>query len=445
VVDRAAFVFAIGDEESVVKFAYLCLVLWAGLLPWEMAAEEAPVVFEPAPRRIVSGRDPQIAVRASGELFLVKAEGGNLWLHISHDGGDSFEEGVRVNDVEGEVSSQAEASPLLVVRGMHEFYVLWQSRGAGATKLRFARSMDWGKSFSKAIDVDPQGIASQSFFTMGVSPQGIVHVAWIDGRDRETIGGPAVYLARSSGHGGTFEKSVRVNLDAKAEVCPCCRPSIGFSKGGAVHVSWRAVFDNNVRDFVVASSADGGRTWGTAVRVAEDNWSINGCPHSGSSMATLRERLFITWYTIREDRSEINLAYSDDGGRSFSSRQSLSGGLLDPNHPVLFAADDRIVSLFQARDARPDGVWGKIAAFYREVDRDGRLSAPVRVGQLAGSASYPTLAWEGPERLFVVWTESSAQGPGIVMARGRRIVSSNRADRAGANASGARREGQDAR
>jgi hypothetical protein len=306
--------------------------------------------------------------------------------------------------------------------------------------------MDWGKSFSKAIDVDPQGTASQSFFTMGVSPQGIVHVAWIDGRDRETIGGPAVYLARSSDHGGSFEKSVRVSLDAKAEVCPCCRPSIGFSKGGAVHISWRAVFDNNVRDFVVASSADGGRTWGPAVRVAEDNWSINGCPHSGSSMATLGERLFIAWYTIREERSEINLAYSDDGGRSFSSRQSLSRGLLDPNHPVLFAADDRIVSLFQARDAQQDGVWGKIAVFYREVDRDGRLSAPVRVGQLEGSASYPTLAWEGPERLFVVWTESSAQGTGVVMARGRRSAANRAAGNGAASSEAvARREGPNAR
>ena len=395
---------------------------WSWILlaaPLALLAQNASVVFEPNARRVVSGRDPQIAVRASGELFLTKAEGGNLWLHTSHDRGDSFDGGVRVNDVEGEVSSQGEASPLLSLRSMHEFYVLWQTRSEGTSKLRFARSMNWGQSFSDAIDVDPAGTASQSFFTMNVSPEGTVYAAWLDGRDRARMGGSAVYLARSTDHGSSFEKSVRVNLDANVEVCPCCRPSIAFSGNNTVHVSWRAVFANNIRDFVVATSKDGGQTWGNAVRVAEDNWSINGCPHSGSSLALLGKRLYVSWYTVREGHSEIYFAYSTDGGRSFSGRQSLSENLLDPNHPALFEVDGKIVALFQARDPKENSGWGKIAAYYREVDPQGRLSPLVRVGQAEGSASYPTLVWEAPGRLFVVWTESSPDGPGVVLARGR--------------------------
>jgi hypothetical protein len=384
--------------------------------------QDGPIEFEPQPRAVVSGRDPQIGVRASGELFLTKVEDGNLWLHTSHDGGDSFDEGVRVNDVEGEVSSQGEASPLLTVRSMREFYVLWQTRAGGSTKLRFARSVDWGKSFSKAIDVDAAGAASQSFFTMSVSPQGAVYAVWLDGRDRATTGGSAVYLARSTDRGATFEKSVRVSLDANVEVCPCCRPSVAFAGESTVYVSWRAVFDNNVRDFVVAASQDGGRTWSEAARVAEDNWSINGCPHSGSSMAMSGKRLYVSWYTVREDRSEIYLAYSEDGGRTFSGRQSLSENLLDPNHPALFEAGGKIAALFQARDAEQNSGWGKVAAYYREITADGRLSPLARVGQAEGSASYPTLVWEAPGRLFVVWTESSGGEHSVVLARGRRAT-----------------------
>jgi len=405
-----------------VKFRLLYLVFLAMLCALALPAQDAPVAFEPQPRRVVSGRDPQIGVRASGELFLTKVEGGNLWLHTSLDGGDSFDEGVRVNDVEGEVSSQGEASPLLTVRTMHEFYSLWQTRAQGATKLRFARSMNWGKSFSMAVDVDPAGAASQSFFTMNVSPQGIVYAAWLDGRDRAKTGGSAVYLARSTDRGATFEKGVRVSLDANAEVCPCCRPSIAFNGGDTVHVSWRAVFANNVRDFVVATSTDGGKSWGNAVRVAEDNWSINGCPHSGSSMALLGKRLYVSWYTVRENSSEIYLAHSDDGGRTFSGRRSLSEDLLDPNHPALFEAGGKVGALFQARDPRQNNGWGKIAAYYREIDAEGRLTPLVRAGQVEGSASYPTLAWEAPGRLFVVWTESSSDGHGVVLARGRRTA-----------------------
>jgi hypothetical protein len=398
----------------------LLLVLGLGALA--PAADSAPVVFEPQPRPVVSGRDPQIGVRASGQLFLTKVEDGNLWLHTSHDGGDSFDEGVRINDVEREVSSQGEASPLLNVRSMHEFYALWQTRVEGTTKLRFARSMNWGQSFSKAIDVDPSGGASQSFFTMSVSPQGAVHAVWLDGRDRATTGGSAVYLARSTDRGGTFGKSIRVSLDSSVEVCPCCRPSVAFSGDNTVHVSWRAVFENNVRDFVVATSHDGGQTWGKALRVAEDNWSINGCPHSGSSMAVLGKRLYVTWYTVREEHSEIYVAYSDDGGQTFSGRQSLSESLLDPNHPALFEAGGRVVALFQARDPEQNSGWGKIAAYYREIDDGGRLSPPVRVGHAGGSASYPTLVWEAPERLFVVWTESAGGKHAVVLARGRQVA-----------------------
>jgi hypothetical protein len=193
-----------------------------------------------------------------------------------------------------------------------------------------------------------------------------------------------------------------------------------------VHVSWRAVFNDNVRDFVVATSNDGGRSWGSAVRVAEDNWSINGCPHSGSSMATLGKRLFASWYTVREGHSEIYLARSDDGGRTFSRRQSLSEDLLDPNHPALFEAGGKIVALFQARDPKEHGGWGKVAAYYREIDAEERLSPLVRVGQASGSASYPSLVWEAPGRLFAVWTEPSAEGPGVVLARGRQISSSGK-------------------
>jgi hypothetical protein len=402
-----------------VKFRLQCLIFLMVFSRLALPAQDAPAFFEPQPRRVVSGRDPQIGVRASGELFLTKVEGGNLWLHTSHDGGDSFDEGVRANDVEGEVSSQSEASPLLNVRTMHEFYILWQRRAEGATKLRFARSMNWGRSFSKAIDVDPAGAASQSFFTMSVSPKGVIYAAWLDGRDRSKMGGSAVYVARSTDRGATFEKGVRASLDANVEVCPCCRPSIAFSGGDTMHVSWRAVFDNNVRDFVIATSTDGGQSWGKAARVAEDNWSINGCPHSGSSMALLGKRLYVSWYTVREGSSEINLAHSDDGGRTFSGRRSLSENLLDPNHPALFELGGKVVALFQARDPKANSGWGKVAAYLREVDSDGRLSPLVRIGQAEGSASYPTLVWEAPGRLFVVWTESSAGGHGVVLARGR--------------------------
>ncbi len=365
-----------------------------------------------------------LSIRASGAVSLMKVDKGDLWVQTSFDGGDSFEPGVRVNDVPGEVSSHAESSPQMQVRTRSEFYVTWQTRrgdGEGSA-LRFARSMNWGESFSKAIDVDP-GSPSQSFFTMNVSPKGTIYAAWLDGRDRGKgrAGTSAVYLARSVNRGVSFEKPERVSLD----VCPCCRPSIAFASDGNMYVSWRGVLDGNVRDIFVAASGDDGVTWSKPARVAEDNWVLNGCPHSGASMAAIGKRLYVAWHAVREKQAALALSYSDDGGKTFSRRLPVSEGVLDPNHPFLNpVGGDRLALVFQGRPARQGQGWAPVSVYYREVDAEGRLSPLQTVGQLNGSASYPVFAFEEPERIYVAWTEPKQDGKVVVLSRGRRSSAS---------------------
>lgn len=378
--------------------------------------------FEPKPRQIATGRDPILSVRASGALSLLKVEGSNLVLQTSFDGGDSFEKPVRVNDVENEVASHHESSPQMQVRTRSEFYVAWQTRrgNSDGSVLRFARSLNWGETFQKAIDVDPTpGATGQSFFTLNVSPKGVVYVAWLDSRERGKgrPGTAAVYLARSSDKGATFEKPIRVALDA----CPCCRPSVGFSgKDGLVHVSWRGVLENNVRDVFLATSNDDGRTFAASKRVAEDNWALNGCPHSGAALASIGNRLFLAWHTVREKNSKVYLAYTDNAGESFSPRIDISEKVLDPNHPFLLNTGDHLALVFQGRDASAGDEWAPVDAFYRDVEANGKVSPLERLGHLGASASYPTLAYEEPGRLFAAWTEPKQDEKVIVLSRGRR-------------------------
>lgn len=385
-------------------------------------AAVVPRTFEPKPRIVTEGRDPMISVRASGALSLMSVNKGDIWVHTSHDGGDSFEHPVRVNDTIGEVSSHGESSPQMQVRTRSEFYVVWQTRrpGGDGSALRFSRSLNWGESFSKAIDVDSStgAAASQSFFTMNVSPKGTIYVAWLDGRDRGKgrPGSSAVYIAKSVDKGVSFEKPVRVALD----VCPCCRPAIAFSNAGHAYVTWRGVLDKNVRDIFVASSADEGATWSAGTRVAEDNWVLNGCPHSGATMASMGKRLFIAWHAVRDRQPRLSLAWSDDNGKTFSARVDLSQAVLDPNHPYLLQTGDRMAVVFQGRDSGEGQGWGPLNAYYREFDAQGKLSPLEKIGHAEGSVSYPMFAFEDPGRLFAAWTEPFKDGKAVVLARGRR-------------------------
>jgi hypothetical protein len=366
-------------------------------------------VFEPEPRVISPGRDPVVSVRASGALSLLKVEGKDLWLETSFDGGDSFEQRVRVNDVSGEVSSHSESSPRMVVRTRSEFYVVWQTRRAGGgSALRFSRSMNWGETFDKAIDVAGSS-PPQSFYTMSVSPQGTIYVAWLSSS--------AVYIAKSVDRGASFQPPVRVTAD---DSCPCCRPSISFTGGGNVHVAWRRVIEDNIRDIFISTSTDDGDTWKPGVRVAEDNWKLNGCPHSGAATAVLDNRLFVVWTTVRDSKGQLYLAWSDDAGLTFSPRVNLGGNVVDPNHSHMApAGPGRLAVVFQGRESGRNQGWGPVNAWYREVDPSGEASALRQLGNAGKSASYPAVAFEEPGRLFVAWTEPAREGHNVVLIRGR--------------------------
>ena len=146
----------------------------------------------------------------------------------------------------------------------------------------------------------------------------------------------------------------RSNPSARREwILPCCRPKVAPGMGGAVYVTWRKVFQGNIRDMVVSASKDAGETFAPPVRIAEDNWKINGCPESGATALVVGRRLYVAWMTeATPQQAGVKLAWSDDGAKSFAPPVLVSKGLLDANHPVLSASGDSDpVLVFQARDA----------------------------------------------------------------------------------------------
>jgi hypothetical protein len=346
---------------------------------------------------------------------MLAVEAGDLWYLSSPDGGDSFPTRVRVNDTPHDVVAHSENIPLLVLRSMRELYVLWQGRSSDhkGSLLRLARSVDWGGTFSTPITVDP-GSESQGFYTMRVSPRGTVYVAWLDGRERGGEGS-GLYVARSTDHGSIFDKSVRV----ASSVCPCCRPSVAFGDSDTVYLSWRGVSHGDIRNIQVASSTDGGTTWSKPTGVAEDNWHLNACPHSGAPLAVIGKRLFVAWHTVREDTSQLYLAWSDDGGKTFSPRTNLRGSVLDANHPSLVTHGSTVGVVFQGRDPNDNEGWGKQNAYYREIDAQGKLSELVNMGHAEGSVNYPELLYEDPDHVFVTWHENLGEQSRLVLIRGR--------------------------
>ena len=266
-----------------------------------------------------------------------------------------------------------------------------------SNELRLSRSTDGGKTFLPSILVnDDEQVIGHSFDSIHVAPDGVVHVAWIDGREGKKE--PGTFLTRSTDHGRTVAKNFKVDENT----CVCCRTSLTTGQDGTLYVAWRKIFPGDIRETVVARSTDGGNTFSSPVIVGQDRWVFPGCPHRPASIGTDRlGRLYVVWYTEGVDEiPAVFLAYSDDRGNTFSPKQKLnvSKGTF-PDHPQMAVdPEGRIVI-----------VWEEQSPVRREVvmsvslDRGQTFSTPQKLNEKKGQT--PSLSINAKGLAALAWME----------------------------------------
>lgn len=387
----------------------------------------SPLQFEPAPRPVIaqSGLLPSHNGRVGVDwvssptvhLLAVVGEndGARLALFNSQNGGDSFDPPVRVSEQGKEVTSSGEDSPAFFVT-QDDMFAAWNE----GSELRFARSLSWGGSFEKPIKItDKIGSSFSGYPSIGVAPNRDVYVVWLDTRERQDDSDDnyAVYLARSTDHGATFGKNIRVAI----KVCPCCRPTVSFGPNGEVLVIWRHVYPGPIHDMTVAISTDNGATFSPPQRIAEDNWKINGCPDSGPAVARTGRRVYVAWLTEANPQiSGVRLSWSDDGGKTWAPAIMGSQSTVDANYPAFTVGDDgNAVLVFQGRDPHQRAGWSPFAIYTVRIGPAGEVGPPVMLPGLTSSAMRPAVAAGIGGRLFVTWTSEYNGKQAVFLSRGR--------------------------
>jgi hypothetical protein len=390
-------------------------------------------VLEPHPRAVLKGlgitpsASPRLGLSTSGEIYLLAAygKGGRLGFFMSHNGGDTFMGPIPISESGVPVAAYGEASPSLAF-SRTEIYALWQQTNARSTQLMCARSVDWGHSFERPVSIiDKSKPSFNGFSSIAVAPDGDLYAVWLDGRDRQPPvpdsvdpeGTFSVYLARSTDQGASFGKNVRVAFGA----CPCCRPTLAFGSHGEVFVAWRKVFPGDIRDMVVATSYDHGRTFSKPVRVARDHWKIPGCPDSGPSLAVQGNRLYVAWFSDGDNKPGIRLSHSTDGARSFTKPLIVSETVLDPNHPDLSVSEDGAVLLvFQGRDPEKNEGWSYLSAYLVRISGTDNTTPPLKLPDGGSSVSYPVVTSDTTRQIFLAWTDTTNTATNVEFLRGRR-------------------------
>ncbi len=303
-------------------------------------------------------------------------------------------------------------APALALEG-DEIYVTWglthpklTPQQPLATELRLSRSTDGGRSFQPSVLVnDDPGVIQHTFDAVHRDREGRLHLSWIDGRDGKKE--PGTYVARSLDRGRTVTKNLKVDEGT----CVCCRTAVTSGPDGMVYVAWRKIYDGNVRETVVARSTDHGETFEAPVIVGQDHWVFPACPHRPASMGVDREgRLYVVWYTEGTDEiPAVYMAFSDDRGRTFSTKRKLNRAANTfPDHPQI-AVDPQ---------GRLVVVWEEQAPVKRDVvmsvsiDRGATFTAPQKVNEKKSQT--PVVAVNAEGLFALAWMEHGMPGHKIV-------------------------------
>jgi hypothetical protein len=310
---------------------------------------------------------------------------------------------VQVNPSTHEPSALHQA-PGMSIGSPSELYFTWStSQGKSdapfASDLVLAKSQDGGETFESPVVVnDDQLPINHSFEHLLARPNGQVYIAWLDHRGKDRSGAGTLFAA-SEDHG----KTIGGNRTIDGMACPCCRPTAALDPDGSLWVAWRKTFDGNVRDVVLAKSADQGRTFSPPRLVHRDGWVFPACPHRGPSLAFDRYgRLYVSWYTEGTDEQpRLLFSTSDDRGRTFSPPV--------PLHTSMTSLPDQLRMV-----VHPDGavvaVWEEVTGVRkRTVMRvsmnRGATFGPVQTLSDGVKAETPTVAVHPGGAVAVAWTE----------------------------------------
>ena len=185
---------------------------------------------------------------------------------------------------------------------------------------------------------------SRSFFDLVTLADGEIGAVWLDSRltaNRED--GSTLFFSKTVGDSGFLTDQA---IDSGT--CECCRTNLFVSENGDIHVLYRDIRSDSIRDISHVISHDNGRTFTDPSRISRDNWVIFGCPHTGPSMGETKKGLSVVWFTMGSSPGVYQTQY-DRSAQSYSERALVTR---DGTHPqVLTTEDGASIYLWEEADA----------------------------------------------------------------------------------------------
>ena len=245
-------------------------------------------------------RQPQVAVGPGGRAYIAYGAGDLVRCVATADGGRTWGEPSTVGTPGVLALGKRRGPRIAATADAVVVTAIGGENGGGRDGDLWAwRSTDGGTSWSDPVRVnDVAGSAREGLHAMAAGPDGTIFCAWVDLRDdRAEVRGAA-----SRDGGQTWEPDLLVHRSPEGPICPCCHPSVAFSPDGTLSVMWRDAIDK-ARDMYLARSTDGGRTFSAAEKLGLGTWPLEICPMDGGSIAAGPDGVVTTW--MRDGRTYL--------------------------------------------------------------------------------------------------------------------------------------------
>jgi hypothetical protein len=388
------------------------LLLAGVLLVTAGCAKEPPVQatsFEPLALAVpAAGASvaPNLAAAADGGLVLSWVEpsaAGHRLAYATLDG-ERWGAPSVVSEGEGWFVNWADFPSVVPLHGRlwAAHWLVRQPAGGYAYDILVSLSKDGGATWSGPQKPHDDATPTEHGFVTAYPLGNGAGLVWLDGR--ETAGPRRAMTLRAARIAP--DAAIADAFEVDGRVCDCCQTDAAPVPGGVIAV-YRDRSDVEVRDISAARLTGVG--WQPGRRVAEDGWTIDGCPVNGPVVAADGEHVAVAWFTGAGGMSRVRVARSRDAGATFLPPVDVVSGANLGHAGVALLGDDRVAVSWLCelpekrtgiclRAIAPDGALGTV----RVVSGDEDV-VPLSVPQLARSG----------DRLVVAWTSRRAGSTAI--------------------------------
>ena len=377
----------------------LCLILMLGItMPGNSMAKPNHCVDV----SLQCGKTPTSIFDSNNILWVAFEYQDHIYVTQSKDFGKSFNPPVAVNRQPHKIYTNGENRPKIVLGASGMIFVTWteKTNGRFAGNIRFARSLDQGKTFSRPIIINTdRALIGHRFDIMHVDSQGELYIAWFDKRDKEIAKvsnkpyrGTALYYVSSDNNGESFS----ANTKLADHTCECCRIAVAGDSNDNIYYLWRHIFATNTRDHALISITPNKKV-STLTRATFDDWHIDSCPHHGPDMTINQDnRLFYTWFSQGEKHKGIMFAEYDLQHDELLGFQ-VADAVATASHPGIIAFNNEIFHVWKKFDGKETLVVGRVSA-----DGGESWSQEKVINRTSGASDHPLLI-KNSNNVYLSW------------------------------------------